>query len=63
MARSPRKRASPMRNTFTSLSVTSKLDSQSDKERLRIVLGGKGSGQSLLWVFVDWNAKEKKLVY
>jgi hypothetical protein len=52
-----------MRNTFTSLSVTSKLDSQSDKERLRIVLGGKGSGQSLLWVSVDWNAKEKKLVY
>lgn len=52
-----------MRNTFASLSVTSKLDSQSDKERLRIVLGEEGSGQSLLWVFVAWNAKEKKLVY
>lgn len=29
-----------MRNTFTNLTVTSKLDSQSDKERLRIVSGG-----------------------
>lgn len=32
-----------MRNAFASLTVTSKLDSQSDTERLRTVSGGQGS--------------------
>lgn len=32
-----------MRNTFASLTVASKLDVQSDKERLRIILGDRGA--------------------
>lgn len=54
-----------MRNTFTSLAVTSKLDSQSDKERLRNCFGGRGADDPCLWVpvFVAWNAKKKGWVY
>lgn len=52
-----------MSNTFTCLTVTSKLASQSDQQRLRIVLGVGWEELAIpVWVsvFVAWNAKGKK---